>query len=229
MTRSASPTQERTISNCPSGLEESEMSASELLEGFGPFQASRAWNPFLAVPPAQRDIVISHLKEGPQTISYSDINSGVVIVAEAVMPRVVTGGSAVLGAQAADVWLSGAAIKALPANEDLLIWPARRLNAYETLAREFGIRTAFLESAARHIAAYVRQHAHLSLSLERLVDREVGRAVQVCFEVHGTRSSEETTQVWNDLGTALDGVAASQDDRNALIEKIGVHVHRGSV
>jgi len=203
------------------------MSVGETIEEFDPFQIYRACHPFFAVFPEQPGVG-GEKGSRPPTISYVDVNSGVAFI-DVKMPCVVSGGSAVLGTQAADVWLTGTAIKVSPANEDVLIWSTQRPSVYETLAREFGVRTAFLQSVGRAIATYVRRRPHLSLSVERLVDPEVGHAVQVCFEVHGTRSSEETTQVWDDLETILDGIVACQDDRNALIEKIGVHVHRGSV
>lgn len=234
MTGGATATRDRAISNHPSELEESEITVGGPLDESRSFLLHRAHYHSFIVANAGPDIAASHPgfpAEGgvPPTAGYVIMNAGMATPPEGPMPLLVSKsmGSAVGASPAADVWYTGT-INFPRGNQDVLIHVLRRLGPYGALAREFGIRAGFLESLGRAIGRYVRQHPHLTFSVERLVDPEVRRAVQVCFEVNGTRSSEETTQVWNELEAVLDGVADSQVDRDALIEKIGVHVHRGS-
>ena len=95
-----------------------------------------------------------------------------------------------------------------------------------TLAHEFDLSLSLLRSVWRILAMYVQTRSHLSLSVERMVDPDIGRPIEVVLEVRGTRSTDETNATWEDIDAALNE-EISDADREEL-SRIGIHVHRGA-
>ena len=114
------------------------------------------------------------------------------------------------------------------ANEDVVFTFSEPEGRLYDLAREFGISLGLVQAVWRIIAAYVDEHPNLTLTVERLVEPEAGDPLEIVFEVRGTRSSEETTQIWEELEALVEGAATSDEENEALLSKIGVHVHRGA-
>lgn len=96
------------------------------------------------------------------------------------------------------------------------------------LAQEFGVSTALFRRVKAIVSETIRHEDGLSLNVERLVDPEIGRAVQLVFEVRGAASASEVTRIWEAINSRIESLAHSLNDSDlrSLVDDIGVHVHR---
>lgn len=96
------------------------------------------------------------------------------------------------------------------------------------LAQEFGVSTALFRRVKAIVSETIRHEDGLSLNVERLVDPEIGRAVQLVFEVRGAASASEVTRIWEAIDARIESLAQTlnHSDLRSLVDGIGVHVHR---
>jgi hypothetical protein len=96
------------------------------------------------------------------------------------------------------------------------------------LAKEFGISAALFRWVKAIVSRTIGSERGLSLSVERLVDREIGRPIQLVFEVRGAASAADVTRIWEAIDFQIDALSYGLNDADlrSLVEDISVHVHR---
>ena len=96
------------------------------------------------------------------------------------------------------------------------------------LAEEFGVSLALFRRVKAIVSETIGGEHGLSLSVERLIDPEIGRPVQLVFEIRGAASAEDVTRIWETINSRIESLAGGlgNTDFRSLVDHIGVHVHR---
>jgi len=96
------------------------------------------------------------------------------------------------------------------------------------LAEEFGVSTTLFRQVKAIVSETVKGEDGLSLSVEKLVDPELGKPVQLVFEVRGAASASDVTRIWEAINSRIETFShtLSVSDFRSLVDYIGVHVHR---
>jgi len=119
-------------------------------------------------------------------------------------------------------------VDTLREEDTFVLAPVETADPDLALAGEFGVSAALFRKVRAIVSETIKGEQGLSLSVDRLVDPEIGRPVQLVFEVRGAASAEDVTRIWETINSRIESLAGGlgNTDFRSLVDHIGVHVHR---